>query len=119
MMPEIEAILAGVGRAVEEIQKRRAGAKPDPELFSALEKNPFGTLLVDAPEPIEIAALVREVPIVRHAERHRDVGGLVALELVARAGHVDRDRSRQGDDEQDGSRERRGAMGRDTAERHG
>ena len=64
-------------------------------------------------EPLEIAALEREIAIVGHAQRHRDVGRLVTLDLVART-DVDRDRGGERDDEQDGSGERCGAMGRET-----
>jgi hypothetical protein len=63
-------------------------------------------LLIDTPEALEVALLEAQVPVVGHAEGHADVGRLIALDLVAGAHDIDRDRRRERHDEEDEACER-------------
>ena len=81
--------------------------------FPFLEKDAVGTRAVQTVEPIEIAALVGQIVIVGEAERHRHVRRFIALDAEAGLHDVDRQRRRERDDEEYGSRSHSGASYRE------
>ena len=71
--------------------ERKAGTNGDVDPSLALEKDAVGSGSVDLPEAGEVLSLEGEVAVVRDAQRHRHVRGLVALEPVRRLQDVERD----------------------------
>ena len=66
-----------------------------------LEEDTAGAAVVAREEPLEVdAVFVDEVAVVGKAQRHRHVGGLVALDAAERPWHVDRQRDERPHDQQ-------------------
>ena len=89
----VEPLVGGRDRALD-ADKRRARTDGDVDLSSPLEKNAVGSGSVDLPEAREVLSLESDVAVVREAQRHRYIRGLIALEPVRRLQHVERNRGR-------------------------
>ena len=53
------------------------------QLAPTFQVDPVGSVIVCPFEPLEVPPLVGEIPVVGHAERHRDIGRLVPLDATA------------------------------------
>ena len=101
-LAEVEAVVPRIGRS-QQSNERGRGVKTDAKLLASLEEDAVGPPAVQSNVPLEVASLVAQVVIVGDAERHRHVGGFVALDALACFHDIDRHRGRERDDEENGS----------------
>ncbi len=105
---KVQAIARRI-RPLDLVDEGRLAVDAQPDLFAPFQEDAFGSGSVEAEEPLEIAALIRQVVIEGSAQPHRHVGGFVALHAESRLDHVNGKGCRQRDDQEDGADERGGA----------
>jgi hypothetical protein len=98
-LAEVEPIVPRVRRSCQR-HVRKGVTRSQLDRLSAFQEDTLGAGMIETREPLQITALERQVAVVGRAQRHRDVGRLVAFDAVPRSNDIDGDRERGRHDEQ-------------------